>query len=58
MVYNEDNEGVNGGWFTGTFVLTDEEQIRFIWLMNIDSNQGEDNSLCPSVWKIFGSLIE
>jgi hypothetical protein len=57
--HKEDNEQLNGKWFTATFGIAGGRECRFIRLVNIgkDHNNGYDR-LSISAWEIFGSLIE
>jgi hypothetical protein len=54
----EDNEQLNGTWFTGTFAVAGGGECRFIRLVNIGRNHFGNDCLRISAWEIFGSLIE
>jgi hypothetical protein len=58
----EDNEQLNGEWFTATFAVAGGVECHFIRLVNIGRNHGRfeggDDCLLLSAWEIFGSLIE
>jgi hypothetical protein len=54
----ENNEQLNGIYFTGTFAVADGGECRFIRLVNIGRNHRGGDSICISAWEIFGSLIE
>jgi hypothetical protein len=54
----EDNEQLNGWWFTGTFAVTAGGECRFIRLVNIDKSHRGDDCLLITAWEIFGSLAE
>jgi hypothetical protein len=54
----EDNEQLNGKFFTGTFAVVDGRECRFIRLVNIGRNHRGDDMLAISAWEIFGSLVE
>jgi hypothetical protein len=54
----ENNEQLNGEWFTSTFAVTGGGECRFIRLVNIGKNHYGDGQLVISAWDIFGNLIE
>jgi uncharacterized protein (DUF433 family) len=54
----ENNEELNGRYFSGTFAVADGGECRFIRLVNIGRNHAGNDSLDISAWEIFGSLIE
>jgi hypothetical protein len=54
----EDNEQLNGRWFTATFTVPGGEKCRFIRLVNIDRNHFENGQFVISAWEIFGTFFE
>jgi hypothetical protein len=57
----EDNNQLNGSYFTGTFAVADGDKCRFIRLVNIGRNHYDrvgDSHLCITAWEIFGMLFE
>jgi hypothetical protein len=48
----------NGELFLGTFAVTGGGECRFIRLVNIGRNHLGRDSICISVWEIFGTLID
>jgi hypothetical protein len=54
----EDNEQLNGGYFTGTFAVAGGEECCFIRLVNIGRNHYGDDQLAISAWEIFGTLVD
>jgi hypothetical protein len=50
----EDNEQLNGKFFTGTFVVASGGDCRFIRLVNI----GRNDIVLFTAWEICGSLFE
>jgi hypothetical protein len=54
----EDNDQLNGKFFTGTFAVADGGECRFIRPVNIGRNHNGDDCFFISAWEIFGSLIE
>jgi hypothetical protein len=58
VAHEEDNEQLNGNWFTATFAVAGGGECRFIRLVNIGRNQQGDDGLNISAWEIFGNLIK
>jgi hypothetical protein len=54
----ENNERLNGRWFTGTFPVAGGGECRFIRLVNIGRTHYGIDQLAITAWEIFGSLIE
>jgi hypothetical protein len=54
----EDKEGMDNTCFTGISAGVDNGDDRFIWRVKIGKNQGNDDTVCFSASRIFGSLIE
>jgi hypothetical protein len=54
----ENNEQLNGIYFTATFAVAGGGECRFIRLVNIGRNHFGDDQLNISAWEIFGSLFE
>jgi hypothetical protein len=54
----EDNNQLNGDWFTATFPVAGGGECCFIRLVNIGRNHFGSNRLMISAWEIFGNLIE
>jgi hypothetical protein len=54
----EDNEQLNGKFFTGTFAVADRGECRFIRLVNIVRSHAGTDDICIFAWEIFGSLFE
>jgi hypothetical protein len=54
----EDNNQLNGKWFTATFPVAGAGECRCIRLVNIGRNHWGEDSLNISAWEIFGNLIE
>jgi hypothetical protein len=50
---NEDNNQLNGSWFTGTFEVADGGGCRFIRLVNISRNNFRNDQLAISAWDQF-----
>jgi hypothetical protein len=58
VAHQEDNEQLNGKWFTDTFGVAGGGECRFIRLVNIGRNHRWDDALFISAWEIFGNLFE
>jgi hypothetical protein len=56
--HQEDNEQLNGQWFTGTFAVAGGGECRFIRLVNIGRSHSGHDCLKFSAWEVFGSLVE
>jgi hypothetical protein len=54
----EDNEQLNGVWFSGTIAVAGGGECRFIQLVNIGRNHCGRDSLWISAWEVFGGLVE
>jgi hypothetical protein len=54
----EDNEQLNGNWFTGVFAVASGGECRCILLVNIGRNHFGNDRLVISAWEIFGNFIE
>jgi hypothetical protein len=54
----EDNNQLNGEYFTGTFAVAGGGECRFIRLVNIGRNHKGSDKLKITAWEIFGSLLE
>jgi hypothetical protein len=54
----EDNNQLNGEYFTATFPVAGGGECRYIRLVNIGSNHTGTDNLWISAWEIFGTLIE
>jgi hypothetical protein len=54
----EDNEQLNGVWFSGTFAVAGGGECRFIQLVNIGRNHCGRDSLWIAAWEVFGGLVE
>jgi hypothetical protein len=54
----KNNEQLKGPWFTGTFVVADGWECRFIRLVNIGRNHFGNDALWITAWEIFGTLFE
>jgi hypothetical protein len=57
-VDREENNKLNGSWFTATFPVARGEESRFIRLVHIGKNPFGDDGIFISAWEIFGSLVE
>jgi hypothetical protein len=55
--HKENNEQVNGTYFTGAFPVVGSVESRFIWLANIGRNHFGDDVLGISAWEILGSVV-
>jgi hypothetical protein len=58
VAHEEDNNQLNGDYFTCTFPVTGSGECRFIRLVNIGRNHSGNDYLWISAWEIFGCLIE
>jgi hypothetical protein len=58
VAQEEDNEQLNGSWFTGTFAVADGGECCFVPPANIGMNHGEEDEICICAWEIFGGLSE
>jgi hypothetical protein len=54
----EDNNQLNGPYFTGTFAVVGRGECRFIRLVNIGRNHIGTDCIWISAWEIFGCLIK
>jgi hypothetical protein len=57
-VAQEDNEQLNGPYFTGTFAVAGAGECRFIRLVQIGKNHVGNDRIVISAWEIFGNLVE
>jgi hypothetical protein len=54
----DNSQGLNGKWYTDTFMVAGAGEHRLIRLVNIGRNHFEDDQLRIFAWEIFGSLID
>jgi hypothetical protein len=57
-VAREENNKLNGKWFTATFAVAGGGECRFIRLVNIGRNHAGYDQLWISAWEIFGGLVD
>jgi hypothetical protein len=56
--HRENNDQLNGTWFTAIFAVTGGEICRFIRLVNLGKNHWGNTALYIQALEIFGSLVE